>query len=356
MSKLRVRALLVAAVVCCASAIAQAELKTWEFSGNGQWPQVATSAPSTQSSPAPELDRAAELLEQRSARNAEKITIQWLKVHKSHPQRDRALFLIARALYDYGNRIRAFYYCDELLDEYPDSRFFYPALELQYNVADHYLNGYKRRFLGLPMFHAYEEAVEMLYRVQNRSPGSPLAEQSLLRTADFYFADRQYDFAADTYAAYVRSYPRSPQVPRARLREALANYAQFRGPKFDGTPIIDAREQLRALAASYPNLSQEENIPALLEQIDRDLARKLYYTGDFYRRTNEPRGAAYTFKYLTRAFPQAPEAQRAQAALDKLPQWAVASVPEPAIMPEFAPGSPPMEPPRLLPSDRTQTK
>ncbi|HYO09974.1 MAG TPA: outer membrane protein assembly factor BamD [Tepidisphaeraceae bacterium] len=348
---------------CCAGPARAAEPRTWEFAGNGQWPQVQAPGPTTAASTtapaavsAPQLDRAEALLTGGSNRAAEKLTIRWLKANKRHPQRDRALYLVARALYQYGNRIRAFYYCDELLDTYPESRFYYPALELQYAIADRYLNGYKRRWLGVPTWHAYEEAVEMLFRVQQRSPGSPLAEKSLLRTADFYFADAQYDFAGDTYAAYIRSYGRSPEIPRARLRQALSSYAQFRGPRFDATPVIDAREQLRSLAATYPELAREENVPALLERIDRDLARKLYLTGDFYRRTNEPRGAAYTFKYLAKAFPQMPEGQRAQDALRKLPQWAVAQAPDPAVMPEFAPGTPPLEPPRMVPAERTRAR
>ena len=61
---------------------------------------------------------------------------------------------------------------------------------MQYRIADRFLDGYKRRFIGIAMFTAQEEAVEMLYRIQSRSPGSPLAEKAMLRTADFYFDDQ----------------------------------------------------------------------------------------------------------------------------------------------------------------------
>ena len=74
-------------------------------------------------------------------------------------------------------------------------------------------------------------------------------------------------------------------MPRARLREAISHYAEFRGPRFDATPIIDAREQFRALMVTDHELAEEENVPALLQQIDRDLAHKLLITGDFYTRT-----------------------------------------------------------------------
>ncbi len=296
---------------------------------------------------APELDRVESLLHDGNTKSAEKLVISWLKAHKSHPQRDRALFLAAQVFFQSGDRIKSFYYCDELMDEYPESSLYYRALELQYRIADRFLDGYKTKFLGMPAFTAYDEAIEMLFRIQNRSPGSPLAERALLRTADYYFSDRQYDFAGDTYAAYIRTYPRSPEIPRCRLREAFSHYAEFRGPRFDATPIIDAREQFRSLMVTDHDLAVEENIPALLLQIDRDLARKLYITGDFYTRTHEPRGAAYTFRYLIKAFPSSPEAQQAQVALQKLPQWALADTPEPALMPEFSPGTASPDKPRM---------
>src|SRR5262249_14535281 len=155
----------------------------------------------------------------------------------------------------------------EMMDEHPDSKLYPVALEKQYQIADGFLNGYKRRCLKIPMFHAYDEAIEMLYRIQARSPGSQLAEKALLRTANWYYSDQQYDFAADTYAAYLRTYPRSPMVPRIKLRYAFSQYAQFRGPKFDATPVIDAREQLREVIGNYPALAREENIADLVEQL-----------------------------------------------------------------------------------------
>jgi outer membrane protein assembly factor BamD (BamD/ComL family) len=294
-----------------------------------------------------ELDRIERLIERGANRTAFRRAVDWANVHKEYPQRDRSLFLIAQSLYNTGDLVKAFYYLDELLDEYPDSQLYYPALEKQFQVAEAFFNGKRLKFLGMPLFHGYDEAIEMLYRIQTRSPGSPLAERSLLRSAEFYYADGQYDFAADTYGAYLRSYPRSPYASQVRLRQAFANYAQFRGPKFDATPIIDAREQLRAVMAADEKLAAEEKIAAILERIDRELARKLLITGDFYRRTRAPRGAVYTYRYLAKAYPETKEAQQVNRRLRTIPAWALNSTPEPAITPGFAPGSPPEEEPRM---------
>jgi len=339
-------ALVVGFILITASITLAQTTRTWEYAGGGQWPQVASATPQS-AAPNPTLDHIEAMIKAGENRAAFKRVVAWLNSHKHDSQRDRGLMLAADALYQYGNRIKAFFYLDELMDECPDSKLYPQALEKQYAIANSYLNGYKRRILYIPMFHAYDEAIEMLYRIQQRSPGSQLAEKALLRTANWYYADQQYDFAADTYAAFMRTYPRSPLIPRIKLRYAFSQYAQFRGPKFDATPVIDAREQLREVIGNYPQLAREEGIPDLVEQLDRNLARKLYWTADFYRRTHEPRGAVYTYRYLQKAYPQTPEAAKAKKELTTLPAWALAATPEPAVGAGFAPPSTPIEAPRL---------
>ena len=265
------------------------DAKTFEFRGGISWPEVGPSA-TTQPANDPILDRIETLLDGKQALAGKKQAVYWFKTHgKNAPLRDRALFLLGQANFRVGDRVQAFYNFDELLDLYPESRFFYPALQRQYDIADAFLNGYKRKTLFFFAFGAEDEGVEMLYRIQQRSPGSPLAEKALLRTADYYYREAEFDLASDAYAVFARAYPRSPEVPRVRLRQAFANYAQFRGLKFDVTPIIDAREQLLAIQQQYPALAAEENLQPVIERIDATFARKIFVTGDFYERTHEPR-------------------------------------------------------------------
>jgi outer membrane assembly lipoprotein YfiO len=284
----------------------------------------------TQRAASPIFERIELLLAQREYKAAEKLAIKWLLANRRSPVRDQGLMLVARALYGYGNRIRSFYYLDELLDTYPESPLYGDALRMQYRIADRFLEGYKRRLWGMAILGAEEEGIEMLFRIQNRAPGSPLAEQALLRTADFYYDDGQYDFAADAYGWYLRTYPRSPEVPRVKLRQAFSSLLQFRGIRFDPTPMIDARQQLRDVAANHPDLAERENVKVVLERVDDAFAEKLYETAGFYRRTREPRAAAYTYRQLISTYPESPRADDAREHLEELPQWALAEPPPPA--------------------------
>lgn len=301
----------------------------------------AVKAPATQQIINDEtLDHVEQLISSGQYLAAKRQAVQWVKTHKNSTIRDRGLFLLAQANYHYGDRIESFYEFDELLDLYPDSTLFNATLQRQYEIADAYLGGYKRRFLGVPMFGAEDEAVEMLYRIQQRSPGSPLAEKALLRTGDYYYKTSDFDLAADVYAAFVKNYSRSPEVPRVRLRQAFSYYAQFRGLKFDATPIIDAREQLAGILAVYPKLAEEENLAPVIERIDETFARKIYQTGDFYRRTDEPKAAVYTWRYLIQAYPNSNEAALAKRELAKFPK-SVLSDPMPPAGNGYAPTTAP---------------
>ena len=285
---------------------------------------LPASRASQQLQPNPTLDRAEGFLVAHHWKSAHDLIIPWLKSHPQAPDRDRALFLLAEVYYQNGDRIRAFYHLDELMDNYPESRLFFPALERQYDIADAYLNGYKLPlpFLGWRILSGEDEAIEMLYRVQERSPGSPLAERALKRTADYYFNTSQFDLAGDAYAAFIRSYPRSPDVPHVKLRQAFSSLAQFHGPKYDSTPLIDARAQFRDVQARYPELAAEANVPQWIDKIEADLARKAYETGDFYRRTGKPGGAAFMYRYLIENYPNSREAQLARRDIARLPAWA----------------------------------
>jgi outer membrane assembly lipoprotein YfiO len=293
-----------------------AEAQSWEFR-NGRWEQV--SAQVAQATPDPALDQIEQLISVNQPNAARKLALQWLKTNKSSPNRDRALFLLAEAYFRLGDRIWSFYQYDELLDNYAESRLYYPALQRQYDIADAFLRGFKRKFLWMRILGAEEEAVEMLYRIQQRSPGSPIAEKALLRTADYYYSDGQYDLAADVYAAYARSYPRSSVIQTVRLRQAFSYYAQFRGVRFDPTPMTDARAQLVDLIKEYPEMARQENLPAFIERIDATFARKLYVTANYFERVHEPKAMAYYYQYLVKTYPNSPEADKARKILSELP-------------------------------------
>lgn len=304
----------------------------------------AVTQQTAQPSADPTLDRVEALLRANHWQAAHELLSPWLKANLHAPDRDRALYLLAQVYFESGDRIRSFYHLDELLDTYPGSGLFYPALDMQYRIADAYLSGFKDTFLGLPIVSETDEAIEMLYRIQERAPGSPIAEQALRRTANYYFNNSDFESAADAYDAFLRMYPRSPDIPQIKLRQAFASLAQFRGPRFDATPLLDARSRFKAIQTQYPDLAAEANVSQWIAHIDDDLARKGIYTADFYRRTGRPAAAVYLYRYVIQTYPNSPEAAQARRTLPRMPAWALARPAPPMSYPEAAAAPLPVPP------------
>ena len=297
---------------------------TWELRGN-RWVEL-TNAPTTAPTPQPVLDQAQRMIEAGNGKAGARTAVEWLRDRpRDTPQRDRALMLVAEGYFLDGKRMDAFYYLDELMDEHPESPLYARALQRQFDIADAYLNGYKRVFLWFPTLGAQDEAMDMLFRIQQRSPGSQMAEKALLRAADHYYKTSEFDIAADAYMSYLRSYPRSPLVPRIRLRRAYATLAQFHGTRYDATPLVDARSQLSEIASAYPEIADEEGLLDLVRRIDDTFAKKVYRTADFYRRTRQPVAAVYNYRFLIATFPGTPEAKLAAERLKEFPASVLAN-------------------------------
>jgi outer membrane protein assembly factor BamD (BamD/ComL family) len=305
------------------------EPRAWELR-DGQWVDVARPA-DTRPVDEPELDHAEQLLNQGDYHNAKNVLIAWEKVNKKNPSRDRCIFLFSDLFFQTDDRIKSFFYCDELMDEYPESNLFQAALARQFKIADDYLGGYKDMFLFMRIISRGSEGVQMMWRIQQRAPGSTFAERALLRTADYYYGSQEYDLAEDVYNFYIKSYPSSPEIPIVRLHAAFSSLAQFRGVKFEATSIIDARTQLLDIQRDYPELAAEYNVATVIDQIDSAFANKLLDQAEFYDRTHVPRGAIYLYRFLAQTYPESPEAATARRRLAEFtPSELVESPPPPA--------------------------
>src|SRR5262249_43367567 len=113
------------------------------------------------------------------------------------------------------------------------------------------------------------------------------------------------------------------------------------GLKFDATPIIDARAELLDIERDYPKMAADENVPTVIEQIDKAFAGKLLDSADFYQRTGEPRAAAYFYAFLIDTYSASPEAAEARKRYSLLPASAK-NGPKPPRANGFAPATQPI--------------
>ena len=133
--------------------------------------------------------------------------------------RSDALLIRGDALLAMDSEWQALFAYEEIARRYATTSWFVPALEREFEIAKAYAHGLRKKFFGtFRVIEAGDDAQEILIRIQERLPGSALAEKAGMALADFYYERRDMALAADAYDLFVQNYPRSLLADKARLR------------------------------------------------------------------------------------------------------------------------------------------
>ena len=242
--------------------------------------------------------------------------------------RAEAYLIRGDALLAMGDEYEALFEFEEIARNYPNSPAFVTALEREFEIAVQYANGRYRKLLTLfRIVPATDEAQELLIRIQERLPGSRLAEQAGMALADYYFRVRDLRMAAEAYDLFLENYPRSKDVNKARLRLIYSYLADYRGPRYDSTGLQEARLRLEDLRANEPGLAQRIGAESLLVRIYESDASKLLTTSQYYMSINDPISAEYTLRALVRKYPNSIASLEALRGIPKI----LAQMPETVV-------------------------
>ena len=252
-------------------------------------------------------------------RQAEKMLKEYLKETSTQEEgRAAAMLVYADSAFirdEYGladERYR------QLIHEYPNTREFAVALRREFEIAKAWLEGKKKRVLGVLFLNAADEALEILSLIEQLAGGFRIAEVALWTQADYYYQTGQFELAEIAYRRLAQNY-HSPRYNKAAMYWSSASaMATFPGIAYDETPLLDAHELYTQYRDKYPQQAQREDIPVLLEQINLKRSQKEYETGRFYCRIRKPEAAAYYFRYVIRNWPETLFAQQAELELGKM--------------------------------------
>ncbi len=288
-----------AALAASSAALAQAE--RYELDTLDRWTRAAEIDPASEEA---QLLAARRALVNGEASRAKNLANSFLERLPLSPYRADALLVRGDATLAEGDEFQALFDYEEVARRYPGSEVFIPALEREFEIARSYARGLKKRLFGtVRILDSSEEAQELLIRIQERLPGSELAERAGMELSDYYFDRREMMMAAESYRLFIENYPRSPQVTKARLRLIYASIAGFRGPEYDASGLLEARARLQSLQALQPGLAQQVGTTALLARIEESQAAKFLSTASWYLEIGDPISAELSVRRLVQRHP-----------------------------------------------------
>jgi outer membrane protein assembly factor BamD (BamD/ComL family) len=300
------RSALVAATMllsALAPSAALAQSSQFELDETGDWAQTAAPEPGTDEATMAEATR---LLAEDKPGKARELMSQWLERNKRtrNAYIPQAYYLHGLARFRDDNEYKALFDLEAIIRDYPQSQYFLDAVELEYQIGLDYINGKKRKFLGMRIENARPTGEELLIRTQERVPGSALAEEAAMTLADHYYSRRELKLAAEMYSIFRQNFPDSPRVQRAMLREIESNIARFKGPRYDGSGLLDAKLLIEEYQREFPADAIRSGITEGLNAwIDESAAQQVLDTARWYIKVNDEASARFVLARLIRRHP-----------------------------------------------------
>lgn len=239
--------------------------------------------------------------------------------------REQELFpevMIARAEALVGRREfeKAHKLLQEFLNRYGGMAVTSEAIRLEFVIAESFLGGAKRKFLGLRIVPGKELGLQILDDISSNYPDRPEAILAIKTKGDYFYRTGEYDLAEIEYARLVKDYPLSRYHRYAMRRAADATLAAFRGIPYDDAPLVEARERYLDYLNQYPDAAgrTEENVRLILADIAEKRAEKMLNIADWYARTDHLASAVFYLERIARDFADTAAAVEARTRLSLL--------------------------------------
>ena len=302
--------LLIPIVLALFAAQALAQTET-ELTDDGDW--QTTSAPEQGTDAAIMADAQRLIADGNPGKAVSKLT-SWIDKNKRSRTTHiaQAYYLRGLAHLENDREYKALFDFEIVIRDFSDSEYYTKAVEREYDIAHLYLAGLRRRFLGIRFETGRPIAEELLIRTQERLPGSQMAETAALDLANHYYQRRQLKLAAEMYDIFRINHPESRNLRYAMLRQIECNIARFKGPRYDGSGLLDAKLLIEEYQRDYPGESIRSGITEGLEAwIDESAAQQALDTAKWYLKTNDLPSAKFVLARLLRRHPATIAADKA---------------------------------------------
>lgn len=253
------------------------------------------------------MDRCRALLAEGNAKEARSLLSDWLDENEfsTSPFLAEAYLLRGDARVATNSEWWALYDYEAVIKQFPASVEFPKAVEREFDIGKRYLTGLKTKIFWMRLEDATGLGAELLVRVQERLPGSRIAEEACLFLADHYYQVRDLTQASEMYDVFLHNFPTSEYRQRAMQRRAYASIGQFKGPSYDASGLVEARSLIKNFAEQYPAEAERAGMSdALSARLDESIASQKLEKARWYFRQGDDVSARFTLNRLRRSHPR----------------------------------------------------
>src|SRR5438034_1834379 len=220
----------------------------------------------------------------------------------------------------------------QLVERYPSSPNFEPAIEAQFRIGEIYLNGKKLKVLGIPIASALDRAVTIFANVVRTAPYGKYTARAQFDIGLAREKQGANDAALQAYQAVVDKFPDEPIAVDAQYQIGYIWFTAARTGTKDIAAVSNARTAFQDFLFHYPNSEKAAQARANLELLEHKETTSSYQVAKFYDKQKYYRAAVIYYNEVIRQQPGSAESEQAKKRIDQLR----AKVGDAALEPAFS--------------------
>ena len=231
------------------------------------------------------------------------------------PKAQRKIGLILERSGDYDKAFNAY---STYLQKYPKGEDFESIVESMFKIGKLFLEGEKKKLLGVKIASSMERAKEMFTEIVKRAPYSrwaPLAQFNLGQALE---KQTKYPEAIAAYTAVTTRYPTDAIADDAQYQIGYVRLQEFRQGSYDQAGANKARESFDDFINRYPDSEKVPQARENTKQLEGGAARGQLEIAKFYDKTKQYRAAVIYYNDVIKASPDTAEATLAKNRIEEL--------------------------------------
>lgn len=171
-----------------------------------------------------------------------------------------------------------------------------------------------------PWFDTFGNSVNAYLSVRLNDPTGPLADDSIMATANAYFVKGRYEDAAYHYDLLRKEYPKSEHQVQAHVLALKCKQMVYQGPMYDGKPLDEGEEIARQALTQFRGQlgSERTNVTELRDQIRAQKAERRWAMAQFYETKRAYGAARLCYQDIVKDYPQTELAASASQRLEAI--------------------------------------
>jgi outer membrane protein assembly factor BamD len=229
-----------------------------------------------------------------------------------------AQFNSGRMYQHQGKLDAAFNEYQGLVEKYPRSSEFEPALEAEYNIAKAFLDGKRVDVYGVPTLPSMPKAQEMFRKIVTNAPFSKIAPLAQYGIGQALEKQGSIVSAVNAYQQVVDRYPNNDVAADAMYQIGYVYFQASRETGYDQTAAVRAQEAFEDFLVRYPNSSKVAQAQDNLKALQGRKSTDSYNIARFYDKQKNYKAAYVYYNEVLQQQPDSQEAQRAKERMDQI--------------------------------------